>query len=253
MEISTKERYFYISTLPLMIAGLLFMLFYYAPWANPNEICDKTKIISKPMEGAFEDFTFKIGEEIKLSLETKGELKSYNWYFGTLKDSILSGSKNYIGNVIFYEEKGDAFVEVKLNDACHISKKLVITNNCNDSIKNGDETGVDCGGSCRPCTVVKEERKRNPRPKKDKYEIIAANSNLECDEEYVFTCRNITKNTIEKDGIYWIFDEIDTPLNGNPREMTFKSKETYVKHRISAFKRGKVLATKTITVKCDNI
>jgi hypothetical protein len=24
---------------------------------------------------------------------------------------------------------------------------------CNDGIQNGDETGVDCGGSCDPCAV----------------------------------------------------------------------------------------------------
>ncbi|NJL75265.1 MAG: hypothetical protein HC892_09790 [Saprospiraceae bacterium] len=27
------------------------------------------------------------------------------------------------------------------------------TNTCNDGIQNGDETGVDCGGSCSPCNV----------------------------------------------------------------------------------------------------
>ena len=29
------------------------------------------------------------------------------------------------------------------------------TNTCNDGIKNGDETGVDCGGSCAPCAALK--------------------------------------------------------------------------------------------------
>lgn len=29
------------------------------------------------------------------------------------------------------------------------------TNTCNDGIKNGDETGVDCGGSCVPCSELK--------------------------------------------------------------------------------------------------
>jgi len=251
MEISTKERYFYLSVLPLIAVGLVYLVIEFAPWKDKDEICKTTKIISKSMKGAYEDFAFDIGEPIKLSLESKGEIESINWYFGTLQDSILSGSKNYSENIIFYKEKGDAFVEVKLNDACHVPKKLVITNNCEDDIKNGDETGVDCGGSCDPCKVVTEKRKRNPRPKKDKYEIKVPSSNLKCGQSYMFTCRNVTKNTIEKDGIYWIFDEIDTPINGNPREMEFKSLQSYVKHRIAAFKDGKVLATKTITVSCE--
>ena len=28
---------------------------------------------------------------------------------------------------------------------------------CNDGIQNGDETGVDCGGSCEPCAVQAEK------------------------------------------------------------------------------------------------
>ena len=27
---------------------------------------------------------------------------------------------------------------------------------CDDGIKNGDETGIDCGGSCEPCTGLIE-------------------------------------------------------------------------------------------------
>ncbi|ANQ48104.2 family 31 carbohydrate-binding protein [Flammeovirga sp. MY04] len=29
--------------------------------------------------------------------------------------------------------------------------KEVVTNTCSDGIQNGDETGIDCGGSCTPC------------------------------------------------------------------------------------------------------
>ncbi len=29
-----------------------------------------------------------------------------------------------------------------------------VTPNCTDGIKNGDETGIDCGGFCKPCAVV---------------------------------------------------------------------------------------------------
>jgi hypothetical protein len=40
-------------------------------------------------------------------------------------------------------------------DVCHkgkcISANKGIKANCTDGVKNGDETGVDCGGSCQPC------------------------------------------------------------------------------------------------------
>ncbi len=35
-----------------------------------------------------------------------------------------------------------------------IKNKTDVTPTCNDGIQNGDETGIDCGGSCDPCTVV---------------------------------------------------------------------------------------------------
>ncbi|MDZ7612446.1 MAG: hypothetical protein U5K51_01005 [Flavobacteriaceae bacterium] len=28
---------------------------------------------------------------------------------------------------------------------------IVITPTCNDGIQNGNETGIDCGGTCAPC------------------------------------------------------------------------------------------------------
>ena len=31
---------------------------------------------------------------------------------------------------------------------------IVVLPTCNDGIQNGDETGIDCGGSCGPCTGV---------------------------------------------------------------------------------------------------
>lgn len=31
---------------------------------------------------------------------------------------------------------------------------VVVAPTCNDGVKNGDETGVDCGGSCPPCAIA---------------------------------------------------------------------------------------------------
>ncbi|MBL0025177.1 MAG: hypothetical protein IPO98_09285 [Saprospiraceae bacterium] len=40
----------------------------------------------------------------------------------------------------------------------------ILAPTCNDGIKNGNETGVDCGGSCAPCPTcndgIKMEMKR---------------------------------------------------------------------------------------------
>jgi len=254
MEITTKERYFYISTFPLIIACLLFLVIKYAPWKNPKKICEEeiTKIISKKMGGNFEDFTFKIGEPIKLSLESKGDIKKYNWDFDELQDSLIFGGVEEEANIVFYKEIGEPTVEIFLNEACHVSKKLVIINNCDDGIQNGDETTVDCGGSCGICGSDEKEKKSKPQPKRDRYEIKVSERDLKCDTTYRFTCINKTRNKNETE-ITWIFDQVDTPIYGNPKEMAFRSEQTYVNHRIAAFKMGKLLATKTITIKCDKI
>ncbi len=40
-----------------------------------------------------------------------------------------------------------------------------VTPNCTDGIKNGGETGIDCGGSCKPCiTAPKPEPSPSPSP-----------------------------------------------------------------------------------------
>jgi|GEM_PF-2044291 len=255
MEISTKERYFYISTLPLMIAGLLFMLFYYAPWANPNEICDKTKIISKPLKDNYSKSTFKLGEPIRLSLESDFKIESCYWYFGKVDADIITGNKKRQNTTIAYNNVGETIIEARLNGACNIGPFAIdIINSCEDGIKNYDETGIDCGGIiCDKCEIVKEARKRKPLVKKDKYIIEVENNNMICGTSYGFTCINKSKgNRVEPD-VIWIFDQVDTPISGNPSTMIFESKQNFVEHRIAAFKNGKFLTTKTITVKCDNI
>ncbi len=254
MEITTKERYFYLSTMPLIVLGLLFLLIRYAPWANPNKICKTTEILSTEMNSDLPDHIFKIGEPIRLLAKGEDKVDSYNWFFGSFdKYEHINGSKAFPGNIIQYNDVGLVTVEVTLNGVCDISKKLEITKNCDDGIKNGEETGVDCGGACPDCEVVKEERKRNPIKKKDRYDIRVSDSNLECERGYTFTCVNISKENRVENDIIWIFDMIDTPIRGNPNQMKFTNKQKYVDHSIAAFKNGRVLATKKITVRCDDI
>lgn len=247
MEVTTKERYFYMTTLPLVILGVLFLVIYYFP---TRDVCKNTEILSTKMDSDLPDAIFKIGEPIRLLAKGKDKIESYDWYFGRNYE-LINGSKAKQGNIVQYNNLGEVTVLVALNGKCKIPKVLEITKNCGDGIKNGNETDIDCGGSCPDCVVVKEERKRNPLKKKDRYDIRVSDRNLKCEKSYTFTCVNISKNnTVEKD-ITWIFDMIDTPIRGNPNEMKFTNKEQYVNHAISAFKNGRVLATKKISVKCD--
>jgi len=256
MEITTKERYFYLTTMPLIVASLMFLLIYYAPWHNPKKICDNTEIISTELGSDLPDAIFKIGEPIRLISKPKENYKieNYNWYFGK-NHELISGSKILQGNVVQYSELGFVKAEVRLNGACRISKELEIAHNCDDGIRNGDETGIDCGGSiCDDCKVVKAERKRNPIRKKDTYEILISDRFFECNKRYTFRCVNRSKNDRIEEDILWIFDMVDTEIRGNPAPMTFTNKEYNVDHTIAAFsKKGRLLAKKRISVKCDDI
>lgn len=237
-----------------MMAGLLFLVIRYAPWKDPNKICETTRILSTKMDSPLPDHIFKIGEPIRLLAKGEDKVDSYNWFFGSFNKYVhLNGSKSFQGNIVEYKDAGLMTVEVTLNETCDITKKLEIIQNCEDGIKNGNETGIDCGGKCNDCEVVREERKRKPLVKKDQYEIRVEDRNMVCNQSYRFSCVNISKdNRVEKD-ITWIFDMIDTPISGNSITMKFTNKEQYVNHAISAFRNGCVLATKRITVKCDDI
>lgn len=54
---------------------------------------------------------------------------------------------------------GDWYVRASLTDEDSMldfvlapSLKVTCNANCSDGVQNGDETGIDCGGSCPPCT-----------------------------------------------------------------------------------------------------
>jgi len=57
-------------------------------------------------------------------------------YSVTLKVSNIAGSDSKVRESYIIVTQGD------------------IISTCNDGIQNGDETGVDCGGSCQPCVIV---------------------------------------------------------------------------------------------------
>jgi len=249
MEITTKERYLYITTMPLIVLGVLFLVIYYFP---KPDVCKNGEILSTKMDSDLPDAIFKIGEPVRLIAKAEDKIESYNWYFGRNYE-LINGSKAKQGNIVRYNELGLVNVEVFFNESCQISKELEIIQNCEDGIKNGNETDVDCGGKCPDCVVVKAERKRNPIKKKDRYDIRVSDRNLVCEKPYTFTCVNLSKNNKVESDITWIFDMIDTPIRGNPSPMKFTNKQNYVNHSIAAFKNGRVLATKRITVKCDDI
>jgi len=255
MEITTKERYFYMTTLPLVVLGLLFLVVKYAPWKNPHEICESkdTKIISRPLTDDYSKSTFKVAEPIKLSLESKYKIESCFWSFGNIEAEISTGSKERKNTTISYNNVGETIIEARLNGVCNTRGfPITIINNCEDGFQNYGETGIDCGGPIceKDCEIVKEKRKINPLPK-DKFRIDVESNILNCDVEYEFTCINKSQNNRIEPDVIWIFDQVDTPISGNSTYMTFSSMEKFVDHRIAAFKNGRLLASKKITVRCD--
>jgi len=77
----------------------------------------------------------------------------YNGTFDYKIDSseINLSDFNNITNVSFvfvYQEEGNILETPKLDTGTNIIRMP----SCNDKIKNGNETGVDCGGSCRACS-----------------------------------------------------------------------------------------------------
>ena len=57
----------------------------------------------------------------------------------------------------FFDQLQTAYLIKKVD---HITCRIytyrmnVIVLHCTDGLKNGDETGLDCGGSCEPCTGI---------------------------------------------------------------------------------------------------
>ncbi len=65
-------------------------------------------------------------------------------------------SNVYYNNNGFFVSTGSGTALIVYKDSIHNCKNILFINvtnctTCNDGIQNGDETGIDCGGSCPPC------------------------------------------------------------------------------------------------------
>ncbi len=47
-------------------------------------------------------------------------------------------------------------VSTLILSSCGSDEPNIIVDTCNDGIKNGDETAIDCGGSCKPCSDTED-------------------------------------------------------------------------------------------------
>jgi len=250
MEISARERTFYISVLPLILACLLFLVYWFAPWADPSKICKGKRVISELMSDETERDLFKLGEQISLVINDRDGVEDYSWYFG-LGSTSWFGTELEPSNIISYEKIGKKTIEVKLNDACYLSKELTIIDNCFDGIKNGSEKGIDCGGDCsEPCNPKTKSSSRTVSAKpKTRYSIVGE-KNVICGNSYTYVCK--TADGSVDQSITWVFDDITTMLPGNPHNMKFRAKENKFNQRLVAFKNRVAVATYEINVKCNN-
>lgn len=81
-----------------------------------------------------------------------GTLDMVQNYMDYSDDSCMNlftqGQKSRMRSVL---EAGGSRRSLALSDKCG---SVVVTPTCSDGIQNGDETGVDCGGSCTPCQTA---------------------------------------------------------------------------------------------------
>ncbi|MBG6131743.1 hypothetical protein IWQ47_003515 [Aquimarina sp. EL_43] len=73
-------------------------------------------------------------------------IKNAKEYHGWLRFQVNASGNSY--SLLDYAYSTEPYGTIKAG-----SKELGATPTCNDGIQNGDETGVDCGGSCEPCST----------------------------------------------------------------------------------------------------
>jgi hypothetical protein len=69
---------------------------------------------------------------------------------------------------------------------------------CEDGIQNGDETGIDCGGSCAPCEIEKESTCDDGEMNGDETGIDCGGSCTPCEVEETATCDDGEMNGDER-------------------------------------------------------
>jgi len=249
MEVSSKERRFYMTTLPIIALAIMYIIYHFAPWADPNQICEATEIVSELYMDNEEDVIFKIGDQINLTTTNKEEIEKYSWYFSR-GHTLHYGGESEAGNLVSFNSLGEKNIEVKLNDACTVNRKITITDNCFDGEKNGTETGIDCGGKC-PIKCDPKNKSQTARAntrKKPRYQIFGER-NVSCGPSYTYVCKTMEGEV--DPSISWVFDDITTVLSGNPHRMIFDAKESRNDQRITAFKNRIAVASFDISVICN--
>jgi DNA-directed RNA polymerase subunit E'/Rpb7 len=119
--------------------------------------------------------------------QIKDNQEAYESTLVLVKDATLSGQANYAGNVTLQDASGSLTLrtenlatfgaspiatgkvnvtglvseftsgsQMNIRNLADVVGGTVVTPSCTDGIQNGNETGIDCGGSCPPCTVSNE-------------------------------------------------------------------------------------------------
>jgi subtilisin family serine protease len=79
------------------------------------------------------------------------------WYNATIKNATSSANNSYTWNISSLNVGNNSFIieaidNYNITHAKNYTYNFTVTS-CSDGIKNGDETDVDCGGSCSACAV----------------------------------------------------------------------------------------------------
>ncbi len=107
------------------------------------------------------DFDYTPGGYISFSIPV-GDYYTGNDMYLVLVNDFDSGSGNtsYFRNVRIFENVATPTCDDGIQngnetgiDCGGSCQPCTIDPTCNDGIQNGDETGVDCGGSCEPCSI----------------------------------------------------------------------------------------------------
>jgi len=118
----------------------------------------------QPQDSIFNDTTviLNAGENLNfdLNFEVNGENNTYSWYRDDLRELQFTGGSG----VLFIPDVEDADEGTYYARISHPGvpglelytrgiELVVISATCDDGVMNGDETGIDCGGSCPSCNL----------------------------------------------------------------------------------------------------
>ncbi|MCB9802993.1 DUF4215 domain-containing protein [Candidatus Nomurabacteria bacterium] len=117
-------------------------------------------------------------------------------------------------------ESGETCDDGNLNNgdgcssSCQIEQETPPPASCTDNIQNGNETGIDCGGSCSACDNGGGNEEINPPPPPENPPIVCGNSIIETGE----TCDDGNLNN--GDGCSYLCQiEEDTPATTTPNSL----------------------------------